>query len=139
MRSDAEANVYRERQALTYRLSLALTRARSRACQASMRQAHQGLVLLHIRLRGRLPAEHAAAAIGMRHPAFLGDIIIHRRPLLAPLDPPRLIVQPPDRGKLLLAAEPGIADGGFQHADGLVVDLQRHGEGMPVLAAMGER
>jgi hypothetical protein len=29
--------------------------------------------------------------------------------------------------------------GGFQHADGLIIDLDRHRVGVPVLAAMGQR
>jgi len=50
----------------------------------------------------------------------------------------RLIVQPFERAQFLLAPELGVGDRRLQHLDGLVVDLDRHREGMPVLAAVGQ-
>ena len=50
----------------------------------------------------------------------------------------RLVVEPLDRGKLLVAAELRAVDRRLQHPDGLVIDADRHRERMPVLAAMRE-
>ena len=57
------------------------------------------------RLRRRLPAKHAAAAIGMREPPLLGDHIRHWRPGRAPLDPAGLVVEPFERGELVVLSK----------------------------------
>ena len=56
-----------------------------------------------------------------------------------PLQPPCLFVQALDRGELLGLAKFGLLHGGLQHVDRAIIDLQRHGIGVPVLAAMGDR
>ena len=50
-----------------------------------------------------------------------------------------LLIETPDRCEFFGVAKLGPLYRGLQHADGTVVDLQRHGIGMPVLAAMGDR
>jgi hypothetical protein len=53
-------------------------------------------------------------------------------------EPPCLIVEPLQRSKLLLAAEPGLRNRGLQHPDCLIVNREGDWKGMPVLAAMSE-
>ena len=55
------------------------------------------------------------------------------------LEPARLLVEPPDRGQLLRLAELRLHDRRFHHLDRAVVDFQRHGIGVAVLAAVGDR
>jgi len=57
----------------------------------------------------------------------------------AAFEPARLIIEALQCGKLLLTAEPGLRNRRFQNSDRLVVDRDRHWEGMPVLAAMSHR
>jgi hypothetical protein len=90
------------------------------------------------RPRRWLPAEDAASAIAVGKPPFFGHERVEARLRIVPFDAACLIVQPPDRCKFLLTAEPGVPDCRSHHPDRLVIDLQRHREGMPVLAAMRE-
>ncbi len=50
-----------------------------------------------------------------------------------------LSIEPLQRSKLLLAAKPGLLHSRLQDANGFVINLDRNGIGVPVLAAMGER
>ena len=52
---------------------------------------------------------------------------------------PRLIVETLQRLHLLVAPQLGLLHRRFQDANGLVVDLDRHGIGVAVLAAMRQR
>src|ERR1700722_7285094 len=86
-----------------------------------------------------LPAEHAAAAVGMREPPLFGDHIDDRRSGRAALDPAGLVVEPLERGEPVVLAELRLLHGGLHDGDRLVIDLQRHREGMPVFSPMGAR
>ena len=55
------------------------------------------------------------------------------------LQPARLIVQPLERAEFFFAPELRAPDRGFQDTDRLVIDLERHRERMPVLAAVRKR
>ena len=54
-------------------------------------------------------------------------------------EPADLVVETLQRGEFFLAAEPGLRNRRFEHPDRLVVYRDGHREGVPVLAAMGER
>src|SRR5438445_1064524 len=98
------------------------------------------LVLLHGHLvRGRFPTEDTAAAKQMRLVEFAGDNFLQAGAGDVSLDLPRLIVEPPQRADLLFASKPGFLHSGFQHADRLVIDLERNRERVPVLAATRQR
>ncbi|MDR6138106.1 hypothetical protein QE438_001410 [Pseudoxanthomonas sp. SORGH_AS 997] len=71
--------------------------------------------------------------------ALLFQVGLQRRTFGLRLQLPRLRIQAADRLELFLVAQPGLAHGGLEHADGVVQHLGRHREGMPVLAAMGQR
>ncbi len=90
------------------------------------------------RLR-RLLAEDAAAAELMRVAKFLGDMLGERRSARPAFQPACLLIEPPDRAEPFVIAEPGLSDRGLQHRNRLVIDLERDGVGVAVLAAMGER
>ena len=75
----------------------------------------------------------------MREPPLLGDHIRQGRSARASFDPPRLVVEPLDRGEHFVPPEPGLLHRRLHDADRLVIDLERDREGMSVLAAMGER
>src|SRR5215831_3772105 len=51
---------------------------------------------------------------------------------------PRGAIQRTQSSHPVILAEPGAGDRAFEHAGGLIVDLERHWEGMPVLAAVSE-
>ena len=55
------------------------------------------------------------------------------------LEQPRLLVEPFQCPQFLLPSEPGVTNGGLQHAYRLVVDAKRHGKRVPVLATVRER
>ena len=55
------------------------------------------------------------------------------------LEEPCLLIEPLHRIKFLLPPELGAANGGFQHPDRLVVDMQRNRERVTVLPAMRKR
>src|ERR1043166_4223909 len=86
----------------------------------------------------RLPAEYASAPIFVRTAALLGEVRREGGAACMPLQPPRLRVQAADRGELFVIAELRLADRALQHADRLVVDLERDREGVAVLAAVSE-
>ena len=50
-----------------------------------------------------------------------------------------LVVEPPQCAKLLIAAQLRLLDGRLPHLDGLIENLERHRERMPVLAAVRKR
>jgi hypothetical protein len=54
------------------------------------------------------------------------------------LKPTCLVIEPPQGVELLLTPELRVLNGGRKDPDRLVVDTQRHREGVPVLATMGE-
>jgi hypothetical protein len=56
-----------------------------------------------------------------------------------PLQTARLVVEPPERAKFFFASELRAPDRGFQDTDRFVVDLERHGKGMPILPPMRKR
>src|SRR6516162_10064756 len=87
----------------------------------------------------RLPAKDAAAAMRVRILPLLIDQLGKGWAGGAAFEPSRLIVEPLQRGKFFLAAEPGLRHRGFQHPDRLVVNRDRHRKGTAVLAAMSER
>jgi len=87
----------------------------------------------------RFIAEYASAAILMRARAFVGEQCLDGRTACMPLQPTRLFVQPPDRRQLLEVTEPCLPYRSLQHVNGAIVDPERHGKGMPVLAAMSDR
>src|SRR5690348_17714703 len=86
--------------------------------------------------RRRLGTEDAATAIVGRAGALLGKQCLDRRSRDVALHAAGLLVEALDRGQLLGVTEPGLADRGAQHADGAIIDLERHGIGMAILAAM---
>ena len=69
----------------------------------------------------------------------MGEQRLDRRSGSAPLKPAGLIVQALDCRELLGLAKLGSLHGRFQYADGAIIDLQRDGIGMPILAAVGDR
>ena len=75
----------------------------------------------------------------MRIPPLLFEYLRKGRASGAAFEPARLIIETLQCGKLLLTAEPGLGNRRFQNSDRLVVDRDRHWEGMPVLAAMSHR
>lgn len=70
--------------------------------------------------------------------ALVRDEVFRRHALGAALELAGLRIQALQRTKLLIAPKPGFAYRGFQHADGFVVDLERHREGMAILAPVRE-
>src|SRR6185437_1521194 len=89
--------------------------------------------------RRRLGTEDTAAAIVMRAGTFLGEQRLDRGSRDMALDAAGLLVETLYRGELLGMAEPGLGDGRAQHADRAIIDLERHGIGMAILAAVCER
>src|SRR6476659_1606466 len=73
-------------------------------------------------------AEDCSAAVNARAFSFLGDQIFDRRPPRASLQESCLFVQPLDGSELFIAAKLRFLNGGFQDANGLVVDAKRDGE-----------
>src|SRR5438094_624956 len=86
-----------------------------------------------------LQAEHAAATIGRRRAPLGGDQLLDAGTARSRFQATGLVVEPFDRAELLVAAEPGLLHRLLQHADGFVVDADRNGKGMAVLAAMRQR
>ena len=86
-----------------------------------------------------LPSEHRAAVERRRCRAFGGDEGFQRWAVGGSLQPARLVVETLQRAHLFVASKFCVLHRRFQHADGLVVDLDRHRVGMPVLAAMRQR
>src|SRR5580698_7687870 len=72
------------------------------------------------RLRRRLPAENAPAAIGMREAPLFGDHVLDRWPG-APLDPAGLVVEPLERAELVVLSEVRFLHGRFHDRDCLVI------------------
>src|SRR6185437_6246087 len=89
--------------------------------------------------RRRLGTEDALAAILMRASTLLGKQRLDRGSRDMALHSARLLVEALDRGQLLGLTELGLADGRAQHTDRAIIDLERHGIGMAVLAAVCER
>ena len=87
----------------------------------------------------RLRAEHAASAILVRAHTLIGKQRLYRRPSGVPLQLTGLHIEAPDRREFFGVAKLCPVYRGLQHADSAVVDLQRHGIGMPVLATMSDR
>ena len=87
-----------------------------------------------------LPAKHRAAIERSGERAALpGDEHVERRAGGGALQKPRLIVEALKSVQLFGLAKLGVLHRGFQDADGLVIDLDRHRVGMAVLAAMRQR
>src|SRR6266702_4343866 len=74
----------------------------------------------------------------MRAAALLRDQRLDRRACGMAFEPAGLEIEF-QRAQLLVGSELRIADRRLQHAKGLVIDPQRHREGLSVLAAMRER
>jgi hypothetical protein len=74
----------------------------------------------------------------MRKLTLFGDQRFHGETVSMAFKAPGLLVKPLQRSELFLVSEFRLLHGRFQHADGLVVDLERHRERMAVLAAMGK-
>src|SRR5205085_4950525 len=87
----------------------------------------------------RFRAEHAAPAVRSRTRALLCDHHLHRWPGCVAFEPAGLPVEPLQGGELLYVPELCLANGGFEHANGLVIDLERHRKRLAVLAAMRKR
>ena len=81
----------------------------------------------------RFITEYAPAAILVRVRTFVGEQRLNGSSACMPLQPTRLVVQPPDRRQLLEVTELCLPHRSLQHVDGAIVDLERHGKGMPVL------
>jgi len=75
----------------------------------------------------------------MCQPPFFRDQLLDGRTRSISLDQAGLLIQPPERAELLLSSEFRCINGGLQHAYRLIVDPQRHGEGVPVLPSVRER
>src|SRR6266700_626751 len=75
----------------------------------------------------------------MRAAALLRDQRLDRRACGMAFEPAGLEIEAFQRAQLLVGSELRIADRRLQHAKGLVIDPQRHREGLSVLAAMRER
>ena len=86
-----------------------------------------------------LPTEHAAAAVFVRAPPFVRDELRQRRPGGVPFEPPRLLVEPPDRVEPLVVAELGLASPRSSAPRSSRRRPWSARERMAVLAAMGER
>jgi rhodanese-related sulfurtransferase len=88
--------------------------------------------------RGLRPTEDRSAAIEMRPLSFLRDQLLDLRTRRVTLEQPRLFIEALQCPHLLVPSEPRLTNGGLQHAYRLVVDPERHGERVPVLAAVSE-
>ena len=84
-------------------------------------------------------AGHVASSIGRRSLAFRFYQDFKVGAGRARLDPAGLLVETAQCTQALFAAELRLLDGVLEDRDGPVVHAQRHREGMPVLAAVGER
>ena len=84
-------------------------------------------------------SEDCSAAVSVRAFSFLGDQIFDRRTPRAALQELCLFVQPLDSSKLFIPPELRFLNGGFQDANGLVVDAKRDGEGVSILATVRQR
>src|SRR5262245_16110724 len=87
----------------------------------------------------RLCTENASAAVAVRKIAFLGDHCRLGWSLRLSLQQPRLVVKPFDRSELLLAAKPRFLHGQLKNANRLVINAQRHGKWLPILAPVRKR
>ena len=74
----------------------------------------------------------------MGEPALFGDHVRQWRTGRAPFDLPRLVVEPLQRGEPIVLTELRLLHRRLHDPDRLVIDLERHGERMTVLAAMRE-
>src|SRR5215831_6032553 len=83
--------------------------------------------------------EHGLPAIAVRAGALVGDQRIEAGAAGMALERARLSIEAAQGTELLVAAESGALDRRFEHADGLVIDLERHRERLAVLAAMRKR
>lgn len=82
------------------------------------------------------PSEHGTATERRRGLQFSVDEILEGGAASGALQYSRLIVKPLERLHFFFAPELGLLQGGLQHADGLVVDFDRDGVGMAILAFM---
>src|SRR5207244_3560855 len=89
--------------------------------------------------RRRFKAENRTATVGMRFLNLIVDQLFNGGARSNAFERAGLGIEPPQCAKLLVAAKPGFLHGGLQDANGFVIDLDRNGIGMPILAAMGER
>src|SRR3954462_996545 len=70
---------------------------------------------------------------------LLGDQLFDRRTHRNTFERPGLGIEPLQRAKFLVAAKLRLLHGRLQNANGFVIDFNRYGIGMPVLAPVGER
>src|SRR4051794_12942928 len=93
----------------------------------------------YIPRRRRFPSEDATAVIGIRAFELARNQVLNGGTGSMLLQPACLVVQSPERVEFLFTSEFGALDGGFQHANRFVVDLERHWKWMAILAAMRKR
>ena len=74
----------------------------------------------------------------MRPISLVRDQLLDRGTRSAPLKDPGLLIEPPERGELLVSAELRGMNGGLQHSYCFIINPQRHGEGVPVLPSVRE-
>jgi hypothetical protein len=71
----------------------------------------------------------------MRTIALFGYQLFYGGTASAAFEVPGLFVEALQRAEFFVAPELRFLNGGLQHADGLVIDFERHREGMTILAA----
>ena len=74
----------------------------------------------------------------MREIALFGYQLFHGGTGSVAFELAGLFVEALQRAELFIASELRFLNGGLQHVDGLVIDFQRHREGMTILAAESE-
>src|SRR5215471_8418169 len=89
--------------------------------------------------RSSRPPKDRTALVGLRKPPFLCDKLLNGTTRSASFEETGLLIEPLQRAQLLLASEFCTPNGGLHHTYRLVIDPERHREGMPVLAAVSER
>ena len=86
-----------------------------------------------------LPPKHRASAERRRGAALSGDESLKGRSTGRTLQLPRLIVEALLRLHFFIASELAVRDRALKHADRLVIDFDRHGIGVAILAAVRQR
>ena len=69
----------------------------------------------------------------MRKLALFGDQLLDRWTARMAFKPSGLFVQPLQCAEFFVLSQLGLQDSRLEHVDRLVIDLERHREGMPVL------
>lgn len=88
---------------------------------------------------GTFPSKNASAPIPMGLLALQRNQSFNRRTPCHALEPTRLLIKLSERKQGFVLAEFRLLNRRLEHANGLVIDLERNWERVPVLAAVGER